>query len=56
MGLGQTGVGAIYAASATSQFSLKDAQNQGLGQALATGVYLSEAGNAGTIQQIDLAV
>jgi len=56
MGLDQAGVGAISVASAPSRFSLKDAANQLLGQVRATGVYLSEAGNAGTIQQIDLAV
>lgn len=56
MGLNQAGVGAIYVASAPTQLSLKDAANQLLGQVRATGVYLSEAGGAGTIQQIDLAV
>lgn len=50
------GVGALYLESAATPFTIKDAQNTTQGQVRSTGVYLSETGTAGTIQQIDLAV
>ncbi|GAB4423777.1 MAG: hypothetical protein Kow0031_02460 [Anaerolineae bacterium] len=54
--LAAAGVGAIYLRPARSEFSVKDAQNELLGQVRNTGVYLTEEGGAGTIQQVDLAV
>lgn len=52
--LGQRGVGAIYLGHVTTPFSLKDGQNDLLGQIRDSGVFLQENGAAGTIQQIDL--
>ena len=47
-------IGAIYLGRAATEFSLNDADNQQQGQLRSTGIYLSESGSAGTIQQIDL--
>lgn len=54
--LREAGVGAIDLASVKTPFSLKGADNEQLGAVKSTGIYLSENGSAGTIQQIDLAV
>ncbi|MEW8206853.1 MAG: hypothetical protein AB2746_12075, partial [Candidatus Thiodiazotropha taylori] len=56
MALGQTGVGAIYLGSVETPFLLKDAGNETLGQIRQTGIYLSEDGETGTLQQLDLVV
>ncbi len=53
--LAQAGVGAISVSSAETPFELKDSRNVSHGQVRATGVYLSEAGSVGTVQQVDLA-
>lgn len=50
------GVGALYTAAVDAPFSLKNEGNQLLGQLRAAGIYLSEAGEAGHLQQLDLAV
>jgi hypothetical protein len=50
------GVGAIYLGSVDTPFAIKDRGNVLQGEARQTGVYLSEDGKAGTIQQIDLAL
>lgn len=50
------GVGAIYLGRAETQFALKDGSNQDLGEVRSTGIYLTENGRAGTLQQIDLMV
>lgn len=54
--LSQAGVGAIYLGNVDTAFAVKDASNQLQGQLRQTGVFLHENGNAGTIQQVDLAV
>ncbi len=54
--LAQEGIGALGLAHIDTPFSLTDAQNRLLGQVRHTGVYLREDGQAGTMQQIDLAV
>lgn len=54
--LAERNIGAIYLAQAATPFDLKDNQNRQHGQVLSTGVYLSESGKAGTIQQLDLIV
>ncbi|RPH40678.1 MAG: hypothetical protein EHM86_05320 [Desulfobulbaceae bacterium] len=54
--LGEKGVGAIYLNHIASPFSLKDSNNQLLGQVRSSGIFLQEGGGVGTIQQIDLAV
>lgn len=50
------GVGALFTGSVAAPFALKDADNQLLGQIRAAGVYLQESGQAGLMQQVDLAV
>ena len=53
--LAASGVGAISLSSADTPFALKDDHNDPLGQIWQTGVFLKENGEAGTVQQIDLA-
>ena len=50
------GIGALHTAAVDAQFSLKTASNELLGQIRAAGLYLSEAGEIGQMQQVDLAV
>ena len=50
------GSGALNTAAVNSEFSLKSADNALLGQIRAAGVYLTEAGAAGLVQHVDLAV
>jgi len=54
--LAQHGVGALHTAAVDAPFALKNGANQLLGQIRSAGVYLSEAGQAGLMQQVDLAV
>lgn len=57
IGLGKAGIGAIYLGSASTDFTLKNAEtNETNGQIRRTGVYLKENGEAGTIQHVDLAL
>ncbi len=53
-GLGEKGIGAIYLDSAATLFSMKDSENNLLGQVQSTGLFLGENGGVGTVQQIDL--
>lgn len=54
--LAKRGVGALCTAAVDAPFALKNGSNQLLGQIRSAGVYLSEAGQAGLMQQVDLAV
>ncbi|MET0068074.1 MAG: hypothetical protein ABW076_17140 [Candidatus Thiodiazotropha sp.] len=54
--LGQAGVGAIYLGSVETPFLLKNAANETLGQFRQSGVYLTEEGQVGSLQQVDLVV
>jgi hypothetical protein len=54
--LSQLGIGAIATTSGETPFAIKDANGSAQGEVPATGVYLSENGSAGSIQQVDLAV
>jgi len=56
MALGKRGVGAIYLGHTSTPFLLKGDENQTLGMVKESGVFLSEEGEAGSIQQIDLVV
>ena len=56
VGLGEKGVGAIYLGHITSPFQLKDQQNRSLGEVINSGVYLTEAGEVGMVQEINLTV
>lgn len=54
--LGMAGVGAIYLGHVASPFTMKDAENNTLGQIRQSGIFLFENGTAGTIQHVDLAI
>ena len=54
--LADNGIGAIAISSAETPFALKDNANRVQGDIRRTGVYLSENGGAGTVQQVDLAI
>lgn len=53
LALGQKGVGAIYVGHLAAPFAVKDAQNALLANAVSAGFFLSESGEAGTVQQLD---
>lgn len=50
------GIGAIYLGSSQTPFDIKGEDNQINGQVISSGVYLTESGEAGTVQQIDMVV
>ncbi|NTV09284.1 MAG: VCBS repeat-containing protein [Zoogloea sp.] len=52
--LASAGVGAIGLANVATPYSMNDVNNANLGQLRASGVYLSEDGKAGVVQQVDL--
>ena len=54
--LAEAGVGALHLGRVDTPFALRDEANTPLGQVRATGIYLKESGNVGTLQQIDIAV
>ncbi|WP_333874847.1 hypothetical protein [Methylobacter sp.] len=54
--LGDKNVGAIYLGHATTPFQLRSAANQSLGEITDSGIYLTEDGKTGTVQQINLSV
>lgn len=49
-------VGAIYLGSTDTPFDIKGEDNQHNGRVRASGVYLTDAGDVGTLQQIDMVV
>jgi len=53
--LQEAGVGALWLGSVDSQFSLKDEARETQAQVRQTGLWLSEDGRAGALQQVDLA-
>lgn len=55
LSLKEAGVGALYLDSVKGNFSLKDQNNQTLGQIRQTGVFLTEEGDVRSMQQVDLA-
>ncbi|MEH6471168.1 MAG: hypothetical protein V7752_07955 [Halopseudomonas sp.] len=54
LGLKELDIGALYLGSTATPFDLKGSDNELQGRIRATGVYLAESGQAGTLQQIDL--
>lgn len=55
--LNEKGVGAIYLNKVATPFELRDSQQQNLQGAIkSSGLYLMESGEAGSMQQIDLAI
>jgi len=55
-GLLNLNIGAIYLQNIDSPFTFKDHTNQTQGQVVSSGIFLSEDGSVGSVQQIDLAV
>ncbi|QPK63315.1 hypothetical protein IVG45_21355 [Methylomonas sp. LL1] len=51
--LGEKNIGAIYLGHVTTPFQLKTDDNRSLGEVASSGVYVSEQGAVGTIQQIN---
>ena len=49
-------VGAIFLGDVSTQFSINDPDNVGLGQVRSTSFFLKDSGGAGTVQHIDLSV
>lgn len=54
--LAQRKVGALYLGQSATPFDLKDSANTLHGQVRGTGIYVSEEGRVGTLQQVDLIV
>jgi hypothetical protein len=54
--LGELGIGALALAHVATPFALRSSENHDLGQVKNSGVYLSESGQAGSLQEIDLTV
>lgn len=52
--LGDKNIGAIFLGHVTSPFQLKDDANNSLGEVVSSGIYLTEQGSVGVIQQINL--
>ncbi|NOV29137.1 hypothetical protein DDY07_05115 [Methylomonas sp. ZR1] len=53
LALGDKNVGAIYLGHLTTPFQLKDTANQALGEIASSGIYLTEQGQAGSVQQLN---
>ena len=54
--LKQTDVGALSVAQVATPFSIKNERNELQGQIQGSGVFLSESGKVGTLQQVDLTI
>ena len=54
--LQKAGIGAIYLGYSGTPFSIKNDNNELLAAVRASGIYISEEGESGTVQQVDLAV
>lgn len=54
--LGVKGVGAIYVGNISTDFAMKNNENDLMGQIRKTGIFINENGTAGTIQHIDMVV
>ena len=54
--LAELGIGALALAHLATPFALRGKDNQDLGQVKASGLYLTESGKAGSLQEIDLMV
>lgn len=54
--LAQREIGALYLGATATPFDLKGEENRTLGQVRQSGIFLTEEGSVGTLQQIDLAV
>lgn len=54
--LGDKNIGAIFLGHVSTPFQLKDSGNQSLGEIVRSGIYLSEGGQVGVVQEINLSV
>lgn len=54
--LADKGIGALYLQPVSSEFSLKNSQNELQGQVRNSSLYVNESGSVGTMQQVDLVV
>jgi hypothetical protein len=54
--LKQKEIGAIYLCKSDTQFDINDKQNNTQGILKSSGIYVSESGSVGTVQQVDLVV
>lgn len=54
--LAELGIGALGLVHAATPFALRDGSNADLGTVKATGLYLTENGKAGSLQEIDLTI
>jgi hypothetical protein len=54
--LAKLNIGALYLGNVATPFDLKDSANDLQGQVRSSGIYMSEDGSTGTLQQIDLVV
>lgn len=54
--LGDKNIGAIYLGHVSTPFQLKDPDNQSLGEVANAGVYLTEDGKVGVVQEVNLSV
>ena len=54
--LGDKQVGAIYLGHLTTPFQLKDENNKSLGEIANSGIYVSNAGDVGVVQELNLTV
>lgn len=53
IGLGEKGIGAIFLGHIASPFRLRNAANDALGEVAASGLFLRQDGESGTIQQVN---
>ena len=56
VGLGKIGVGAIYLGSIESEFMVKGSGNEDMAQVKRSGVYVTEGGSMGSVQEMDFVV
>ncbi|MDP1957224.1 MAG: hypothetical protein Q8J75_03475, partial [Rhodocyclaceae bacterium] len=54
--LAELGIGALALAHVATPFALRGSDNKDLGQVKASGLYLTESGKVGSLQEIDLTV
>jgi hypothetical protein len=54
--LGDKNIGAIFLGHVSTPFQLKDSGNQSLGEVVRSGIYLSQDGQVGAVQEINLSV
>lgn len=56
LSLQESNIGAIYTGSEETPFDIKNENNQILGRVVESGIYISETGEVGSVQQVDMVV